>query len=94
MPRPEEELARRGKRRCSSPRQEKLSSLQGKGRKEAPAWPPVGSIGEKGVGSRWESGTGQNRNCHTGHGETFILYGGNIKQDKCLDGKVAIKIKT
>lgn len=30
---------------------------------------------------------------HIGHGKTFTSDGGNIKQDKCLEGKVAIKIK-
>lgn len=49
----------------------------------------VGRVwGADGNQARW------NRQCHAGHGEKFILYGGNIKQDKCLEGKVVIKMKT
>lgn len=41
-----------------------------------------------------ESGKGPQRWGHTQHGQKVLLRGGNGKQDKCLEGKVAIKIKT
>lgn len=93
-PEPEEEQAGQWEEQVLQSEVGQAWHAPGKGAERGPVWLQRWKHGKKSVGSRGESGKGQNREDYIGHGQKFVLYGGNVKQGKCLGGKVAIKIKT